>query len=212
MRCPKCGFEQAEGGLECLRCGVIFSRFRQPVEVRPETAPPAPPASPSPPIPPIPPAPSGNGGDAHPEDAVPPISLAGAGREILRVFFTFGPRLLLVTMLLDLLVAPGPSGQEVSSEPGGARPGERSEPAGDPAGAGGRAARRLPLSLHAGSPQCLRPDRDLPAGRAAGPLRRRYQGQRSLRSPGQALGDQRGPGGGAHGSQQRGGETVLLPG
>lgn len=33
MICPKCGFEQ-EDGLECLRCGIIFSRYR------PETAPP----------------------------------------------------------------------------------------------------------------------------------------------------------------------------
>jgi len=27
MNCPKCGFQQ-EGGTECLRCGVVFARFR----------------------------------------------------------------------------------------------------------------------------------------------------------------------------------------
>lgn len=27
MRCPKCGFEQAEGSSECLRCGVVFARL-----------------------------------------------------------------------------------------------------------------------------------------------------------------------------------------
>jgi hypothetical protein len=30
MICPKCGFEQADGGLECLRCGVVFSRYQGP--------------------------------------------------------------------------------------------------------------------------------------------------------------------------------------
>ena len=28
MNCPKCGFEQPDGGVECARCGIIFSRFR----------------------------------------------------------------------------------------------------------------------------------------------------------------------------------------
>ena len=31
LTCPKCGFEQAEG-LECLRCGIVFSKFKPPVE------------------------------------------------------------------------------------------------------------------------------------------------------------------------------------
>jgi hypothetical protein len=31
LTCPKCGFEQAEG-LECRRCGIVFSKFKPPVE------------------------------------------------------------------------------------------------------------------------------------------------------------------------------------
>ncbi|MBZ5637950.1 MAG: zinc ribbon domain-containing protein [Acidobacteriia bacterium] len=27
MYCPKCGFEQPEGGAECPRCGIVFARF-----------------------------------------------------------------------------------------------------------------------------------------------------------------------------------------
>lgn len=30
LTCPKCGFEQAEG-LECRRCGIVFSKFKPPV-------------------------------------------------------------------------------------------------------------------------------------------------------------------------------------
>ena len=29
LTCPKCGFEQGDGP-ECLRCGIIFSKFKQP--------------------------------------------------------------------------------------------------------------------------------------------------------------------------------------
>jgi hypothetical protein len=29
--CPKCGFEQ-EGGMECSRCGIVFSKFKPPVQ------------------------------------------------------------------------------------------------------------------------------------------------------------------------------------
>jgi hypothetical protein len=27
MNCPKCGFEQTDGGTECLRCGIIFEKY-----------------------------------------------------------------------------------------------------------------------------------------------------------------------------------------
>ncbi len=35
--CPKCGFQQ-EGGSECLRCGIIFERYRPPTESLPDWA------------------------------------------------------------------------------------------------------------------------------------------------------------------------------
>ncbi|MDH5476825.1 MAG: zinc ribbon domain-containing protein [Nitrospinota bacterium] len=28
MKCPKCGFSQQDGGAECVKCGVIFSRIK----------------------------------------------------------------------------------------------------------------------------------------------------------------------------------------
>ena len=28
MNCPKCGFEQPDGGMDCLKCGIIFSKFQ----------------------------------------------------------------------------------------------------------------------------------------------------------------------------------------
>jgi len=31
--CPKCGFEQ-EGEVECLRCGIIFAKYKPPVEIQ----------------------------------------------------------------------------------------------------------------------------------------------------------------------------------
>jgi hypothetical protein len=40
--CPKCGFEQADGGIDCPRCGIVFSRYRGAVPV------PAPAATPGP--------------------------------------------------------------------------------------------------------------------------------------------------------------------
>jgi len=30
--CPKCGFEQEAGGIDCIRCGIIFSKIKPPVE------------------------------------------------------------------------------------------------------------------------------------------------------------------------------------
>ncbi|MFN7963348.1 MAG: zinc ribbon domain-containing protein [Thermoanaerobaculia bacterium] len=49
MQCPKCGFEQEEGGAECARCGVIFARLAELAEgeeglYRPAPKPPAEPA------------------------------------------------------------------------------------------------------------------------------------------------------------------------
>jgi len=35
MECPKCGFEQADQTTECLKCGIIFAKYRQ--TLRPET-------------------------------------------------------------------------------------------------------------------------------------------------------------------------------
>jgi hypothetical protein len=36
VSCPKCGFEQ-EGDVECLRCGVIFAKYKPPVDHQEET-------------------------------------------------------------------------------------------------------------------------------------------------------------------------------
>ena len=33
MECPKCGFEQAIGGPECLRCGIVFHKFKSHPEI-----------------------------------------------------------------------------------------------------------------------------------------------------------------------------------
>jgi hypothetical protein len=33
--CPKCGFEQ-DGGLECGRCGIIFSKYKPPIDLEAE--------------------------------------------------------------------------------------------------------------------------------------------------------------------------------
>jgi hypothetical protein len=29
MICPKCNFEQSEGNIECLKCGIVFEKYRQ---------------------------------------------------------------------------------------------------------------------------------------------------------------------------------------
>ena len=34
MNCPKCGFQQDEGLESCLRCGIIFARYRPTIETR----------------------------------------------------------------------------------------------------------------------------------------------------------------------------------
>lgn len=44
MTCPKCRFEQEEGRTDCLRCGIVFAKYRPP-ETRPPVEPP--PVSPS---------------------------------------------------------------------------------------------------------------------------------------------------------------------
>lgn len=35
VSCPKCGFEQ-EGEVECVRCGIIFAKFKPPAHIREE--------------------------------------------------------------------------------------------------------------------------------------------------------------------------------
>jgi hypothetical protein len=63
MICPKCGFEQPDNP-ECMRCGIIVSRYKGPiVGAEPRSTPPAPAYAPSPPPPvyggpPPPPLPS----------------------------------------------------------------------------------------------------------------------------------------------------------
>ena len=39
MQCPKCGFEQAEGTLSCMKCGVFFAKLKARGQVRPEAGP-----------------------------------------------------------------------------------------------------------------------------------------------------------------------------
>ena len=43
MNCPKCGFEQPDGGVECVRCGIVFSRFKGPTPAATVQAPVPPP-------------------------------------------------------------------------------------------------------------------------------------------------------------------------
>lgn len=48
MICPKCGFEQREN-VECVRCGIVISRYKGPVLGSPAPRPAAPPPPPPPP-------------------------------------------------------------------------------------------------------------------------------------------------------------------
>jgi hypothetical protein len=71
MKCPKCGHEQPDGGLDCGRCGIVFSRYRPPGAPSPASGappppptgsagaanPPLPPGLLAPPLPPAPPTP-----------------------------------------------------------------------------------------------------------------------------------------------------------
>jgi hypothetical protein len=43
MTCPKCGFEQPEGGKDCVKCGIVFARYKPPAE-QPVAPPPQPPS------------------------------------------------------------------------------------------------------------------------------------------------------------------------
>lgn len=53
MICPKCGFDQPDNP-ECMRCGIIVSRYKGPIAgAEPRSAPPAPAYSPGPPPPPL---------------------------------------------------------------------------------------------------------------------------------------------------------------
>jgi hypothetical protein len=75
MICPKCGFEQPDG-VECMRCGVIISRYKGPVvgAAEPRNTPPA--FAPPPPF--IPPPPVIAGGAVH-APIPPPPSISPAG-------------------------------------------------------------------------------------------------------------------------------------
>ncbi|HEX3555179.1 MAG TPA: hypothetical protein VIA62_18295 [Thermoanaerobaculia bacterium] len=83
MICPKCGFEQPDG-VECMRCGVIISRYKGPVAgagdaAGPRDTPPAlAPGGASPPPSFIPPPPVIAGGTVH-APVPPPPSLVGSG-------------------------------------------------------------------------------------------------------------------------------------
>jgi hypothetical protein len=80
MICPKCGFEQPDG-VECMRCGVIISRYKGPVAGAGARATPPPfsPGATPPPLPPsfIPPPPVIAGGAVHAPIPPPPVVSPG---------------------------------------------------------------------------------------------------------------------------------------
>ena len=39
MKCPKCNFEQPDQNLECMRCGIIFEKFRSRRQTPPQPSP-----------------------------------------------------------------------------------------------------------------------------------------------------------------------------
>ncbi len=55
MKCPKCGHEQPDGGLDCGRCGIVFSRYRPPGAPSPASGAPPPIDSAGAASPPLPP-------------------------------------------------------------------------------------------------------------------------------------------------------------
>jgi hypothetical protein len=78
MICPKCGFEQPDG-VECMRCGVIISRYKGPVAgAGPRNTPPAFAPGVPPPSPFMPPPPVIAGGAVH-APIPPPPSISPAG-------------------------------------------------------------------------------------------------------------------------------------
>jgi hypothetical protein len=81
MNCPKCGYQQEEGP-ECLRCGIVFARFRA------ET------------VPPISKTESGTAASAKP---------IGPLRRLYRVFRWVGLALLILALFLMLRTSPPPS-------------------------------------------------------------------------------------------------------
>src|SRR6478672_8087783 len=89
MICPKCGFEQPEG-VECMRCGIIVSRYKGPIAGARNMPPPFAPGAAPPPLPPplppsfIPPPPVIAGGAVHaptppPPPLPPPLPISPAG-------------------------------------------------------------------------------------------------------------------------------------
>ncbi|HEX4964918.1 MAG TPA: hypothetical protein VF173_29175 [Thermoanaerobaculia bacterium] len=77
MICPKCGFEQPEGP-ECLRCGIIVSRYRGPAAGARVTPPAFSPAAPAPPPSFIPPPPVIAGGTVQAPLPPPPQIVGGS--------------------------------------------------------------------------------------------------------------------------------------
>ena len=39
MHCPKCNHEQEDSKTECIKCGIVFAKYRPPEESEPEAEP-----------------------------------------------------------------------------------------------------------------------------------------------------------------------------